>query len=68
MAQKQQLQIKVFDHREGGDTPTEIYTFTDHTAYLQKMKELANEPGVDVSEQTASHVHLYPQNQHALDL
>lgn len=65
MAKEQTLKIVVKDHRDGSE---EELWFDNHNDYLQKMKELANTPKVDISEQTASVVHLFPQSQNALDL
>jgi len=70
MAKRQKLKIKVVDHRypEDHDKRETVERFTDHKAYLRRMREISGRNGMDVSEQTASLVHLYPKSQNAFNL
>jgi len=64
---KQDLAIRVKDHRSAGDEPTiKTYRFDDHNAYLQKMKELARQPQAHVSERTRTVLHIQPETQKPL--
>jgi hypothetical protein len=64
---KQDLAIKVKDHRGSGDVPeVTVHRFDDHKAYLQKMKEVTRRPQAHVTERTRTIIHVQPETQKPL--
>jgi len=59
---RQKLKLKVVDHR-GEETTEKVEKFDDDRAFLQAVGRVANTPNAHVSEQTATLIHLYPEDQ-----
>ena len=62
---RQKLKLKVVDHR-GGEATETVETFGDHRRFLDRVDEVVSETGVHISEQTATLIHVYGQNQSTL--
>jgi len=64
---KQDLAIKVKDHRGRGEEPdVKVHRFSSHQAYLRKMKEVTRQPQAHVTERTRTIIHVQPETQKPL--
>ena len=63
----QDLAIRVKDHRTDGDEPeVRTFWFDSHREYLDKMKELTDQPQAHVAERTRTVLHIQPDTQKPL--